>query len=375
MAQEPTQLHHTKEKPLNLGLNDGVWMPQACVDHLRGLTTRTALRHYPSETNKHLLEAISRANNVGVDHVFVQNGSGPILRQVVPHVIKSQILSSPRRVVRHAVNKSGYPVLTPRFTYGKVPSNAAKLGITYVLLPCGPENGFTVDVPDLARRLDRQDSFVYIVTPNNPTGNVMVSPQALEPVIASHPGSTFFLDEAYVEYLDPSQHSTFAPLVPRYKNLMVSRTFSFAWGLAGAHVGYLLGEVGLVQKMRSQLTGYVISKLAEDLCVAALSDKSHLPFLREETARERAFLREGLERHPGIESFPSDTHFVFCRFKDGRTGKELAERMLEKGIKIKTISAIQDHRFDEYFRITLGVRMENAWFLDKLAEVLAEWSR
>lgn len=376
MSQDPlTTKDYTPERPLNLGLNDGIYMPQACLDVLRRLDSRTALRNYASEDNRPLLEAIARREGLAPENVFLQNGSGPILRQVVPWVIKDRVMGSPTRVVRHLVNRSGYPVLTPKFTYGKVPSKAVKLKINVQLLPCGPENGFLVDVADLERRLEKQDSFVYIVSPNNPSGNAMVTVEQMEPLIARFPESRFFMDEAYVEFLDPARARTFGPLVKKYDNLMVCRSFSFAWGLAAAHVGYLLAQPALVATMRGQLTEYIIGKLGEDLCVAALGDAAHLPYLREECAKERDYLAQGMARYPFIEIFPSVTHFFLARFKDGRTGKELSERMRAKGIRIKTISAIGEDRFDEYFRITLGVHAENEFFLSTLHEILADWKR
>jgi len=372
MSQDPSSSQPVPPA-LNLGLNDGTWMPQACVDLLRTYDNRTALRWYPSEDNRPLLDAIARYNGVTPEHIFLHHGSGPILRMVVPQIIKERIKASPFRMARHLLNKSGYPVVTPTFTYGKVPAKAAKLGLTVRLLPCGPETGFRVRASDVEAAFRKQDGFAYIASPNNPTGVVTVTRKEMEPVIAAFPESRFWIDEAYWDYLDPTTYPSFASLVPEHPNLMVSRTFSFAWGLASVHVGYLIADPQVVRTMRDQLTEYFISKLAEDLCVAALNDATHLPWLRDTTARARKTITDGMTRHANVEVFSSDSNFILSRFKDGKTGADLASRMRVHGIRIKTINPILDARFDAWFRVTVGVDEENERFVKAFDDVLAHW--
>lgn len=356
--------------PLNLGLNDGTYMPEACVRMLDRHCHRAALRNYPTASNEHLRRAIAEADEVGAENVFLHHGSGPILKQVVPEIIRENIKRSPWRIARHLLSKNGYPIITPLFTYGKVPGKAADQGLTVRALPTGPDVGFRVRPEDVEAELRRQPGFVYVVNPNNPTGNVMIERDELEPLIAAHPESTFWIDEAYVQYCDEGYRS-FAPLVPRYPNLLVSRTFSFAWGLAGMKVGYLLASPERVAIENRRLTDYRIGKLAEDLCVAALSDADHLPWLRRVCARERDVLTQGLARH-GVEVFPSVTNFLLCRFNDGRTGADLKRRLAERQIHIKVLSPFAGTSFDAYFRVTLGLAHENRYLLEAIDQVYAE---
>lgn len=354
--------------PLNLGLNDGTYMAESCVAVLRRACHRAALRNYPSAGNDDLKRAIARLDGVGMEHIFLHNGSGPILKQIIPALVKQQITSSALRIARHVISKNGYPIVTPLFTYGKVPGKAADQGLTVHAMPTGPERGFRVTADQVETHVKKQDSIVYIVNPNNPSGNVMIDRAELEPLIAKYPGSTFWVDEAYVQYCDPS-HETFSSLVPKYPNLFVSRTFSFAHGLAAAKVGYVLGEPEFLKTEDKKLTDYRIGKLNEELCVAALEDEDHLPWLRRVCAEQRAVLAEGLGRH-GIEVFPSVTNFILCRFTDNRTGAELKAKLAERKIAIKVMSPFAGTRFDSYFRVTLGLAHENQYFLDAVDEIL-----
>ena len=354
--------------PLNLGLNDGTYMPERCVAVLRTHCHRAAMRNYPSAGNDQLKQAIGRWDQVGAENIFLHNGSGPILKQVIPALIKQKITSSPLRIARHLATKNGYPIITPLFTYGKVPGKAADQGLTVHVMPTGPEVGFRVTADQIERHIKKQDGIVYIVNPNNPSGNVMIDRAELEPLIERYPRSTFWVDEAYVQYCEPD-HETFSSLVPKYPNLFVSRTFSFAYGLAGAKVGYVLGEPEFLKSEDKKLTDYRIVKLNEELCVAALEDAEHLPWLRQVNAEQRAILTEGLGRH-GIEVFPSVTNFVLCRFTDKRTGAELKARLAERKIAIKVMSPFGGTKFDSYFRVTLGLAHENQHFLDAVDEIL-----
>jgi histidinol-phosphate aminotransferase len=355
--------------PLNLGLNDGTYCPQGSLDAMMRFNHRTSLRNYTDANNDRLRKAIADKDGVSPDNVFLQNGSGPILKQVVPHVIKTAIKSSPRRIARHLLQKNGYPIITPRLTYSKVPRKASELGLTVHMIPLRPEDSFKLDIRLLDERLSKQEGFVYLCTPNNPTGNVLITRAELEPLLQKYPRSTFWIDEAYVQYLDETKHEYISPLVARYPNLLVSRTFSFAYGLAGLRVGYLLGPTNLVNELNKQLTDYRIGMLQEAMIIAGLEDKEHLPFVRAECARERAVIIEGLNKIPFIEAYNSETNFVFARFTDGRTGAWLKGALKERGVLIKNFDPYAGETYDEFFRITLGLANENRWFVELMHEV------
>lgn len=354
---------------LNLGLNDGTYAPQAAIDALRSFDTRTSLRNYTTSENDPLRETIARIDGVRPEHVFLRNGSGPILKQVIPHVIRSAIKSSPIRVARHVLSKNGFPIITPRHTYSKVPRKAAGLGLTVHFLRLDPPH-FRLDLGELESHLAKQDGLVYICNPNNPTGNVLITREQLIPLLERYPKSKFWIDEAYVQYIDPAEHRYCADLVTAYPNLMVSRTLSFAYGLAGLRVGYLLATPPLVAELQGQLTDYRIGLLGERVSVAALEDEAHLPFVREETRKERARIIAAVNGLRGVEAFDSQVNFVLCRFRDGRSAKKLAESLEARGILIKTFTAIADQRYDEYFRLTVGLEDENARLLAEMREIL-----
>ena len=372
MPTAATDLPEGVSLPLNLGLNDGTYMPEACVEVMKNNCHRLALRNYTNLDNRPLKEAIAAFDNITPDHVFLHNGSGPILKMVIPQIIRSRIKSSPRRIVRHMVSGNGYPVITPSFTYSKVPKKSAELGLTLHMVPITSENDFKLDLGEFDAKLSKADGVVYIANPNNPTGNVLVKRDDLIPLLEKYPESRFWIDEAYVQYVDPEEHPYFAELVPHYPNLFVSRTFSFAWGLAGVRMGYMVANPESAAEMESQLTGYTLGTLHEELGIAALGDKEHLPWLRKECAEQRKVLSDGITALGGIEAFPGQANFVLFRFTDGRTGEMLKRKMAEHGIAIKVLAPLAEYSYDPYFRITLGTAAENLFVVSKVAQCLAE---
>ncbi len=356
--------------PINLGLNDGTYAPQAVADAMVRLATRTGLRNYSEGSNLRLREAIARKDGVSPDNVFVHNGSGPILKMVIPFLVRREIKKSAVRIIKHLTVKRGYPLVTPRLTYSKVPKKGAKAGLTVQMVPLEPEDGFTLDVSKVEAAVRRRDSFVYICTPNNPTGNVLIQKHEVERLARAYPRSIFWIDEAYVQYIDENEHEYVAPLAGQLPNVMVGRTFSFAYGMAGLRLGYLLADSELVKALNAQLTDYRVGTLHEELGIAALEDADHLPDLRRRCAEARSVLIQGFSRFEGVEVYPSQTNFIFGRFTDGRTGAWLRGELEKRGVLIKQFDAWGDENYDEYFRLTVGTPEENEYLVAIAGEVL-----
>lgn len=357
--------------PINLGLNDGTYASERCAEVLRKYNSPLSFRHFPSKDNRELREVIARLAGVKLENVFVANGSGPLLKTCIPYIIEKKIKSSPMRMIKHLALKRGYPIITPRMTYFKVPHGAMRQGLTVEFLPIGPENGWRLSLDDLKAALERGDGLVYLSNPNNPTGNILATREQLIPFIERYPESTFFVDEAYADYIPETEYTRFADLVPRYPNLLVQRSLSFAHGLAAARVGYILASKDLITEFELKTTPHAVSELSSDLAIAALTDPEHLPFIQKETATQAAVLIDGINRHPGLEAFPTQANFVLARFTDGRKAQALHSELSQRGIKVKVFEPVEGESYDGYFRVTVGIAEENQLFLEQLDAILS----
>ena len=357
--------------PINLGLNDGTYCSQAAIDALQEHASRTSLRNYSNSENRELRALIADECSCTPEMVYLHNGSGPILKQVLPHLIRAAIKSKPMRIVKHLVSKQGYPIITPVLTYGKVPLKAIASGLTVRLVPLSHHNDYALDIEQLEDAIRQGDGLVYLANPNNPTGNVLVTREQIEPLIAKYPGTTFWLDEAYVQYVSPHEHGYLVDLVAKYPNAVCTRTMSFAYGMAAVRIGYIIAREDIVAELEGQVTDYRIPLLAERMGVAALKDGQHLPDVRQRTDDARAYFNERMAAHAGLQVYPSVANFVLVRTTEGAHAKNIAAGLLERGVKIKTFAPLKEHDFGDIFRITVGTPEENEFCMDMLDEVMA----
>lgn len=190
-------------------------------------------------------------------------------------------------------------------------------------------------------------------------------------LLDNYPDSIFWVDEAYVQYISKEEHQPLSDLVTKYPNLYVSRTFSFAYGLAGARIGYLMGPPESIEAFKAGVTNYRLGTLQEALAIAALTDPNHLQELEDMTAKDRKQVSDVLEKYE-IQVVPSKTHFILARFNNHRTGKWLAEELQKVGIRIKHFVDVGNEQYPKFFRITLGVGVENDYLCEKLEEILSQ---
>jgi len=353
-----------------MALNHGTYCSERCLDVLRRYDSNRSLRLYPAADNGDIRRAIAKKDDVELTNVLVANGSGPLLKTCIPHMIECKIKRSPARMIRYLLKRVAYPIITTRLTYSKVPAAGVRQGLRCVLLPLDPENGFTLDTNLLQRQLELHDGVVYLANPNNPTGNMLITRSRLVPLLERHPDSIFFIDEAYWHYAPEDPEFRLSDLVRRHSNLAVLRSFSFAYGLASIRVGYLLAHSQWIQQFETKLTPHRVGQLASELVIASLEDSMHLDFVRQETIRERGRLMAQLQLYKHIDVYPSQANFILCRVRKPWTGQKVHDELLKRGIRIKCFEPFGTERYDEYFRVTVGVPEENAQFITQFDDLM-----
>jgi histidinol-phosphate aminotransferase len=355
--------------PIDMALNHGTYCSRRCLDVLRRYDGITSLRIYPSESNTDLIETIARIHGVSAENILVDNGSGPILKTVIPFLIERNIRSSALRMIRYSLKRKAYPIFTPRFTYSKVPLGSLRHGLRCEWLPLNFETKFSLDLADMKSRLRASDGLVYLANPNNPTGNVLITPEQLRPLLSEFPESWFFIDEAYLEYLPEREQLSVGRMVADHENLVVLRSFSFAYGLASTRIGYAVLPKSLMKHIEPKQTPHRVGQLAAELAMAALGDDEHLPFVERMTAAERAKLIEGMTQCDALQPVPSQTNFILCRVRLPWTARRIYDELMTRGIKVKVFEQIGEERYEDYFRVTVGLDWENARFLEELFRI------
>ncbi len=222
------------------------------------------------------------------------------------------------------------------------------------------------DADGILKAITDKTKIIVVANPNNPTGNFM---DAHDFVKIAETGIPFIVDEAYVEYagLGMSQVN----LVKKYKNVLVTRTLSKAYGLAGMRFGYALGDKNVIGQISAALLPWNVGTIPMWAALAALEDVDSLAYRVKFNNSELDFISEALSDVPGLVVFPSKANYIlFDCGATGKTGKEMVAYAEQKGIILRTES--EKYGSDGWFRITIGTKEENRMVVDVVREFLTK---
>ena len=339
-AYRGVSLYSVDSAPCAVDLSDNtnLWgSPPAARRVLRELAD-DALARYPSAYASELKDAL--AEYAGVDPACIGTGCG-----------SDDILDSAIR----AFAAPGDRIAFCAPTFAMIPIFARLNGVEPVAIPM--TSSWDID-PDALARADAR--VIYVCSPNNPTGTV-ASRGALDRLIASAPG-VVLLDEAYAEFCAES----ILDLAKASERVLVSRTMSKAFGLAGLRVGYAVGAPSLIAEVEKSRGPYKVSTVAERAAVAALMHDRTWVAERVGAARaSRDRLATSL-RALGLAPLPSQANFVFVPIADAPA---VARRMRERGVAVRAFQGLPI--VGDALRITAGPDPMMEQGLDALAEALS----
>lgn len=317
--------------------------PAAWRDAFAAELSRVEWHRYPDRSAHALREAIAEQHGVRPDQVFAANGSNEVLQTLL------LTFAGPGRTVA-----------TFEPTY-QLHGHIARL--TGATVAEGERaQDFTLDMDEVRRVVtEAQPTVTFLCSPNNPTGLEDPADNVRE-VLAMVPG-LLVVDEAYGQFASWSALDMVHDDVP----LVVSRTFSKTWSMAGSRLGYLVGPSWLVAELDKVVLPYHLDAAKQ------IAGRLALTFLDEMEARvrvvvaERERLSTALCAMP-LEVFPSGANFILFRPRD-RTGRDVWQGLLDRSVLIRDCSGWP--RLDGCLRVTIGTPEENDEFLSALSEVLA----
>jgi histidinol-phosphate aminotransferase len=206
---------------------------------------------------------------------------------------------------------------------------------------------------------------VFIANPNNPTGTFLSAASLLEFMRALPPHILVVLDEAYNEYLPVECRYDSVSWLKDFPNLIISRTFSKAYGLAGLRVGYAFAHAEVSDMMNRVRQPFNVNSVAQAAAVAALQDEAFVSQTHELNQHGMAQITQGLSQL-GLEYIPSFGNFI--SFKIGK-GLQNYQRLLQLGVIVRPITS---YNMPDYLRVSIGLEFENEKFLTALKQVLGE---
>jgi histidinol-phosphate aminotransferase len=298
---------------------------------------------YPDGGGVYLREALSNKHNISADNILLGGGSTELIDL------------SARLVLR--MGDCGVT------SYGSFPLYHIAVRATGARYLEVPMRGHHFDLDAMARELPAETKLVFLANPNNPTGT-MFTADDLDAFLARIPDQVLIvLDEAYCDYVDHPNYSRAVDLVKQGRNLVVLRTFSKVYGLAGLRIGYGIGPADLLAEMNKIRGPFNTSGVAQAAARAALEDSEHVRRSLESNRAGLTQLSGGLKKL-GVEFVPSSANFVLAEFSYETEG--LAAALLKRGVIVRPMSWMG---FPKAIRVTVGTAAENEKFLRALADV------
>jgi histidinol-phosphate aminotransferase len=257
-----------------------------------------------------------------------------------------------------ATVEPGTNVVTSEVTFSEYTYAGTLFGgeMRYAPLKAG---GFDLDA--IAGLVDSKTAIVYLCNPNNPTGTYF-SEKKLTAFLESVPADLPVVsDEAYIEYVTAGDYPKTIQLRKKFPNLILLRTFSKIYGLAGFRVGYGIAEPGFISELDKVRPPFNVNIVAQAAAIAALDDEDFLARSRNLVAEGKPLLYRGLEKL-GLEYYPSESNFI-C-LDAGKDCMAVFESIMAKGV---TIRPLKGFGLKTWIRVTVGTKEQNKLFLDALA--------
>jgi histidinol-phosphate aminotransferase len=300
------------------------------------------LNRYPDPHQKRLRKALSEYLKIDFIKIFFGVGSDEIIDLVI------RLFCEP--------GKSN--IVIPQPTYGMY-QVACDLNDVKVK-SCKLDLNFDFNVESTLKAIDEESKIIFLCSPNNPTGNLL-SKEKIELLAKAFTG-IIFIDEAYIEF---SETNSFVKEINKYKNVIVSRTFSKAWGLAGVRCGYCIADELIIDILFKVKAPYTINKLTEDLVLKAILNQTEKDNLVAKVIYERNRLIAELNLFDfTIRIFPSDANFILIEVKNA---VEVFNFLNKKGIRVRMRK--DDERLKNCLRITIGNKDENELLIKTLREL------
>ncbi|KJR98198.1 MAG: histidinol-phosphate aminotransferase [Peptococcaceae bacterium BRH_c4a] len=295
---------------------------------------------YPDSMARELVRDLASFFAVGTENIMVGNGSDELILNIM---------------LAFGVGRKVH-IASPTFSMYGIHARVAGAAPVNVQR----DQDFEVDVEAMIRSAGEEPSVIIICNPNNPTGTV-TSPEDIA-ALAGSVNSLVVVDEAYIEFGGQSC----IPLLDKYPNLMVLRTFSKAFGLAGMRVGYLLASPEVVRELMRIKQPFNVNSFSQMAARAVLKFRSLFQDSIGRIIIDRKNLEQNLRQIPGVKVYPTVANFLF--FSTGAPAGEVYRGLLEEGVMIRFIGV--PGRGD-YLRVSVGTERENNIFIDKLKSVLA----
>jgi histidinol-phosphate aminotransferase len=342
-AAEPEVAQSASESIVRLSANENPYGPSP--NALKAMTDAFPLScRYPDEHMDGLIDALAKLNHVNRNQVLLGDGSGEILK------LCAEAFTGPKRGTMVAADP----------TFEAILNHAQANGAKIVKVPL--TNNFAHDLSKMGAAAE--DGLIYICNPNNPTASITPKDKLREFIEKTSPQTMILVDEAYFHYADSPDYESVIPMIKDHPNLIVARTFSKIYGMAGLRCGYGVAQHEAIEKMRSHQPWDSVNIMAITAANANLEDPDQVENGRRLNSEARVFITGELNAM-GYQSIPSQANFIMVGVK--RPVVPLIQAMKERNVQVgRLFPALPNH-----MRVTIGKKSEMEAFLSAFRQVTA----
>jgi histidinol-phosphate aminotransferase len=306
--------------------------------------TLNGLARYPDANGFYLKSKLASKFGVNTNQITLGNGSNDVLELLA----------------RTFVDAS-HEVIFAQHAFVVYPLVTQAIGATGVAVPA---KDYGHDLPAMLKAITPKTRMIFIANPNNPTGTFL-STEALADFIAQVPSNVLVvLDEAYYEYVDEAERAPSVEWVAKYPNLIVSRTFSKAYGLAGLRAGYAISHPEVADLMNRIRQPFNMNSLSLRAAEVVLDDEAYLAESIRVNKQGMQQLVAFCEEH-GLNYIPS--HGNFLTIEVGPEAGEMYQKLLQAGVIVRPVAGYQ---LPNHLRVSIGLPSENQAFIDAMKTIL-----
>ena len=335
------------QQVIKLASNESPFGPSPrVIAHLQ--TILSDLHRYPDGNGFALKQRLAEQHSIVPENITLGNGSNDVLELI------ARVFVGTKHEVVYA--QHGFIV------YSLV---SKAIGASTVEVAA---SAYGHDLPSMAAAVSERCRLVFIANPNNPTGT-WNSRRNLRLFLDTVPPHVIVvIDEAYCDYIDHPDYPDCPQWLAQYPNLVVTRTFSKAYGLAGLRVGYALSSPLIADLMNRIRQPFNVNSIALEAALAALDDRDHIYHVRAQNAAGMRQLEDGLASLR-MKWIASAGNFLCVRSNAPLSGSQLFTALLKHGVIVRSLN---EYQLPNHVRITVGSETENQHLLDALSAVLAD---
>ena len=301
------------------------------------------LNLYPDGNAFYLKQALAKKLGLPVANLILGNGSNEIIE-----------------FVGHAYLAPGVEVAVSQYCFAVYPLVTKLFGTKLVSVPA---KNLGHDLPAMLQAITPRTRVVFVANPNNPTGTVVRKVELQRFIVQVPPNVLLVLDEAYIEFLDDATDTIALIRSGAKPNLLLMRTFSKIFGLAGLRIGYGIAHPDLIAAFEKVRQPFNINAIAQAGALAALDDAAHIQRTRKNNAKGLKFFYAELKKLK-LEFIPSAANFVLVKVGDGQ---KVFDAMQRQGVIVRPMGGYQ---LGEWIRITVGTPGQNERCLKALKSVV-----